>query len=350
MLNRMYTKCKEHVNILVLSAMEGYLLFFLSVLLLMSFQGVALAGNREIVEQVRLHAGDRSFWNKVGQDKVSRMVEQICRERSLSCSNVDVTFQGKPTNCNLIFQFRQVQLGSLLLEGMSGRVPIGNLYMLVENMLEWPASVVVKDVDLSLKCDHFSEFVSKDETIVQYTFIPRRAVITPANQLVRVPFKGQNEIIPRLYKLGLTFQMRGGQPSFRNIGEETLVGVTCTVPSYIASEEEVFLIGKMMAVPGGCLAYKAFLMVLKGNVLFSSPLINLAERHMSKVLLQAISKINDKSKTVFFPEKMSLEDDLVVLGGTGIVNLLSYTSQRKEEKWNNLRTPVEPSILLNRFY
>lgn len=325
-----------------------------------------------------------SFFKEFKRTEIRDLFIQLLENRLFACQSSRITLKGSPEICNVEFEFnkgtifqkrqdfqslkkedgqgtlgevnpgdindlKKSDLIEVSFQFIKGRIPVGNLLLLVRDRMKWPVSVVVKDLKLQLSVDSFSKIIIAGGSVKKMVIVAADSTCKSELGISWSKDKNNEFLVKNLYERGLSLVMERQFLYLRNVRDSSLMILSGHLPQHMGVEE-VHLIGLPVAIPGGAISFKSRALVKRGVVEFSTPLLKIAEGVFGRNIDSFTDFTNEAFNMVSFVDEVSIDDTNITLTGIGLLNLLDCVRERQIEKWNSSRPSLEPSLILNRLH
>ena len=300
--------------------------------------------------RLSLYFDSPSFSGKITKSQVREVFGQIIENRMFVFNRAKITLKGSPQVCNVGFEFFNGTIcDDVSFYSVRGRIPVGNLELLIKNRLKWPPSVVLKDLSIKLPVESLAKMVVDSHSIHKLEVIEQQCVYKGDLGILWNKEKSNNVLVKEFYKRGISLALKKQSIYLKNLNTLPLMILSGSVPEYLG-QTKLHILGRPVVIPGGGLSFKASALVQNGKVHFESPLLKLAERSFGKSIGEISDRLNEAFGVVAFAEDVILSDRDVTFTGIGLLNMLDSVRARQVEKWYSSKPSIEPSLMLNRLH
>lgn len=367
--------CARFYSAMVVVRSEGVLACSFFLMVCLSFLNADFARAASF-GKVDVKFDSPSFSREFTRAEIREVFSQLIKKRSFLSKRTQITLKGSPAVCNVIFEFfdgvifqkepasqrsktvdasassidlNPSDLIEIPFQSLRGRIPVGNLLLLVRDRLKWPVSVVVKDLEIKLSVNAFAKIATGIGSLRIMKVVASGNTSPTDLGIVWKKEKNNEFLVKQFYEKGISLAVRRQAVYLKNISDSSFMILSGRVPGYLGALE-LHLIGRPVAIPGGLISFKAQALVLGGKVQFETPLLKIAEGEFGDALNSFTCFLNEAFKIANYAEEVIVDDEVVTIKGIGLISLLDCVRGRQAEKWYSSRPSVEPSLLLNRLH
>ena len=184
--------------------------------------------------RLSIHFDSPSFSGNITRGQVREVFGRILKGRTFTFKRARVTLKGSPQTCNVFFEFLNGTISNdVSFSSIKGRVPVGNLLLLINDRLKWPVSVVMKDLSIKLSGDSLEKIVVNSNSIQNVEIIGSQCVCK-GNLGILWKKENRNEVLVKeFYKRGISLTLRKQLVYIKNLNPKPVMILSGLVPEYL---------------------------------------------------------------------------------------------------------------------
>jgi len=283
--------------------------------------------------------------------EVRTLARSIIGRRFARFGRCDLRLTGESTACDVHFTLQRAQIatasGQVAVKELTGRIPVGNILVLVQGRMRWPESMLAKDIRLRIDGQRLSACFGTGGAV-------RAMHVVPAGGSCRFDVEAPRDgdarkaLVRHFLDKGLSLTFGAGTPSVRLGGTEGALVVSGALPTVFGSHG-VESLGAPTATPWGSLAFACSVASVAGRAQTYGPERMLAAQDISAALTCVQDDMDNALEARTFVERASVTDtgDLLV-EGMAVVGLFQHVERLRAQNSKG-HGYVGPTIELNVF-
>ncbi len=291
------------------------------------FLALLLGASPLLSQHISVTFEGRNFSKGPSASQVRELANSILRERVSRYSRCDVRLTGQSTVCDLHFVLRRAHIktvsGKLIVKELSGRIPVGNLLVLLQGRLRWPESMLVKDVRVKIDSNRLAKWLSSSTSISTVRSLPSGASCRSNLRSVKSQ-KERKTIVRHFLDEGCSVSFGGGRANIRNANPKNILYLSGVLPDVLGSMD-VEAVGVPVALPSGAIGYDCSLVIADGVLKPQGPERYLAAAEFSRTMELLRSELDDALVCRSFVNDSHIADDgALEMRGVAVVGMFGH--------------------------